>query len=73
MQLPFDPETYHPDPSGLRLGVQEVTRQGMKERDMKRVAEFIRMILINKKKPSKIILEIEDFLRSFKKIQYSFD
>jgi len=73
MQLPFDPEVYHPDPSGLRLGVQEVTRQGMKERDMKRIAEFVRMILINKKKSSEIIPEIEEFLGGFPKIEYSFD
>ena len=37
--LPFD--TNPRSPSGLRLGVQEMTRYGMQERDMQRLAELL--------------------------------
>src|SRR3989344_3624539 len=45
--IPFD--TRKPwDPSGIRLGTPAVTTQGMKEKEMRQIAECIRMILIDR-------------------------
>ncbi|MEM4869713.1 MAG: serine hydroxymethyltransferase [Desulfurococcaceae archaeon] len=43
--LPFDRPEDVKDPSGLRLGTQELTRWGMREEEMKEIARFMRMVL----------------------------
>lgn len=58
---------------GSRLTTQEITRQGMKETDMRQVAKFIRMA-VKDMAPSKIVAqEIKEFLTPFRKVRYSFD
>ncbi|MEK9175277.1 MAG: serine hydroxymethyltransferase [Patescibacteria group bacterium] len=42
--IPYDTRTPM-DPSGIRIGTAAVTTQGMKERDMKKIAEKINIIL----------------------------
>ena len=42
-------------PGGIRLGVSEITRIGMKQKEMKEIASFIKMIVIDKKDPKKIV------------------
>jgi len=37
------------DPSGLRIGVQEMTRYGMKESEMEEIAELFKKVIIDKK------------------------
>ena len=46
--IPYDTRSPF-DPSGIRLGTPAVTTQGMKERDMKKIAERIHKILSNAK------------------------
>jgi glycine hydroxymethyltransferase len=53
----------------IRLGTQEVTRRGMKEQDMKKVAQLVDSAL----KGNSIQNEVFDFSARFKKIHYSFD
>jgi glycine hydroxymethyltransferase len=60
-------------PSGLRLGTQELTRIGMKEADMKSVADFYGRIIINKEDPLKVKSEITAFRQQFPQIHYSLD
>ncbi len=52
-----------------RLGTQEVTRRGMKEVDMKKIAQYIDQAL----KGKSIKNEIISFNKKYKKIKYSFD
>ncbi len=63
------------NPSGLRIGTQEITRCGMLENDMKSIAEFYARIIVNKESPIKIKNEIVDFRKQekFSTIQFSFD
>lgn len=69
--LPWDPLT--PDnPSGLRFGVQEMTRFGMRESDFIEVARFIREVLIDKKDPAEVKKKVVEFRRQFLSIQYGF-
>jgi glycine hydroxymethyltransferase len=58
--------------SGIRFGTQELTRIGMKEKDMEDVAEFIKKIVIDGKDLSKVREEVKEFRKNFRKIHYCF-
>jgi len=60
------------DMSGVRLGVQEITRLGMKESEMVFIAELISKVL-GGVSSSKIKTEVADLLSKFQSIHYSFD
>ncbi len=61
------------DPSGIRLGVQEMTHLGMKEPEFKIVAEFFKRIIIDSETPDKIKREVNELRSKFLNINYSFD
>ncbi|MEE8255621.1 MAG: serine hydroxymethyltransferase, partial [Nitrosopumilaceae archaeon] len=42
-------------PSGIRLGVSEITRLGMKKSEMKEIASLIKNVIIEKKDPKKLV------------------
>jgi glycine/serine hydroxymethyltransferase len=63
--LPDDETFYHP--SGIRLGVQEMTRFGMKEQDFDTLARFMADIILKKKNMAK---EIAEFRRRFTVMEY---
>ncbi len=58
--------------TGIRITVQEITRQGMKAAEMQKIARFIRRAAIDSEKAIKLADEIEIFLKPFQKIHYSF-
>src|ERR671931_1012229 len=60
-------------PSGIRIGVPETTRLGMKESDMKEIARFIKRIIIDNQYPNKVATDVADFRKQFQKVQYTFD
>ena len=60
------------NPSGLRLGVQEMTRFGMKEKEMKIIAKFIKRVILDKEKPEKVKKDVIEFRRNFQKVKYTF-
>jgi glycine hydroxymethyltransferase len=60
-------------PSGLRIGTTEVTRLGMKEKDMETIADFILAVLEDKKSPENIRKEVIEFRKQYQKIHYCFD
>jgi len=60
-------------PGGIRLGVSEITRLGMKKDEMKQVAEFIKQVVIDKKDPKKILTKVKSFRKKFQKVHYCFD
>ncbi len=71
--LPEDPPEAVKDPSGIRTGVQEMTRLGMKENDFKEVARFFREVIIDKKDPSSVAKKVSEFRSHFTKVHYAFD
>ena len=71
--LPYDPPSAIKDPSGLRLGVQEMTRVGMKEGEMEQIALFFKKILIDKADPKRIASEVTEFRTGFTRVEFSFD
>lgn len=60
------------NPSGLRLGAQELTRIGMKENEMKQVAEFIKKVLIDKKQVKEVKNDIKEFRKDYQNVHYCF-
>jgi glycine hydroxymethyltransferase len=60
-------------PSGIRLGVSEITRLGMKQTEMKDVASFIKDVIIDKKDGKKIAAKVKSFRRKYQKVYYCFD
>ena len=68
-----DVNTAMENPSGLRLGTQELTRWGMKEQDMKMIAELYCRIIINKEDPAQIKSEVLEFRKQFSNIHFSLD
>ncbi len=70
--LPYDTPDKVKDPSGLRLGVQEVTRFGMKEDDMEEIAKFMKMVLIDKRDPAEVAKKVSEFRQEFRVVRYCF-
>ena len=60
-------------PGGIRLGVSEITRLGMKESEMKEIASFIKNIVIEKKNPKKLAVKVRSFRKDYQKVRYCFD
>lgn len=61
--LPGDESPFNP--SGLRLGTPAVTTRGMKEKEMIKIAKFIKRILIDQEDPLKIKEEVIKLLSKF--------
>ncbi len=61
------------DPGGIRMGVAEVTRLGMKEEDMKEVAKFVRMVLLDKEDPRTVAKKVVEFRKNFTRVRYVFE
>lgn len=60
-------------PSGLRLGVQELTRVGMGRDEMKDVARFYARVLIENEEPSKVKVDVREFKSDYHVIRYCFN
>jgi glycine hydroxymethyltransferase len=60
-------------PSGIRIGVPEITRLGMKESEMKEVATFIKQVVIDKYDSAIVAKRVADFRKQFQKVHYAFD
>jgi glycine hydroxymethyltransferase len=60
-------------PSGIRIGVPETTRLGMKESEMKEIASFIKQVVVDMHDPNIVAKNVADFRKQFQKVQYAFD
>jgi glycine hydroxymethyltransferase len=60
-------------PGGIRLGVSEVTRLGMKESEMGEIAEFIRRVIIGKEPLEKVKADVAEFRKNYQKVHYCFE
>jgi glycine hydroxymethyltransferase len=60
-------------PGGIRMGVSEVTRLGMKENEMTEIAEFVKRVIIDKQPVEKVRTDVAEFRRSFQKVHFCFE
>jgi glycine hydroxymethyltransferase len=68
--LPFEPLEKVTNPAGIRIGVQEMTRFGMKEGEMEKIAALFRKCL---KESRSVNSEVRELRSAFQKVLYSFD
>jgi len=57
----------------IRIGTCEVTRLGMKEQEMQKIAELIKRTVVDKEKPEKIKKDVSKLCTEFQKTQYCFN
>ncbi len=71
--LPGDAPADWDRPSGLRLGTIEVTRLGMKEPHMARIADLMARVLIEREAPESVLEDVIEFREPYQKVYYCFD
>jgi glycine hydroxymethyltransferase len=49
----------------IRIGTAEITRRGMKEKDMKKIADFFERVLINQEDELSVIDDLKNYLIKF--------
>lgn len=58
--------------SGVRLGVCEATRKGMRKEEMLRIADFIEKVHFKGERPSEVKRGVIKFMKGFQEIHYCF-
>lgn len=73
--LPWDirEDRHYKNPGGIRIGTSEVTRVGMEESEMEKIAEFIKRIVIDKEDTEKVAAEVREFAENYQKVHYAFE
>jgi len=68
------PSDRDPDkPTGIRFGVQELTRIGMKDSEMREIASLITRVVRAKADVNKIKDEVKELRKGFQEVKYCFD
>ncbi len=67
--LPWDQTGSSDEPSGIRIGTQEITRRGLKKSHMQEVAEFIKKVVIDEKNVKD---DVTEFMSHYTKVHYGF-
>ncbi len=68
--IPGDDVNNSDNPSGIRIGTQEVTRLGMKEQQMKDIAHLIKKVAMD---DANIKQEVIEFVEDYKTVHYAFE
>lgn len=73
--LPYDIKAgrHFEAPGGIRCGVSEVTRLGMKESDMAEIANLMNRVVVKKEEPGKVAEDVAEFRRGFTRVHYAFE
>lgn len=71
--LPWDDVNNPDNPSGIRLGVQELTRLDMKESEMEEIAGFIKRVVVDEEKPEKVKKDAILLKRRYQIVHYCFN
>ena len=71
--IPSDTAENWDRPGGLRLGTIEVTRYGMREKEMDVIADFMARVLVEKQSPEAVVEDVIDFRQGYQTLFYNFD
>jgi len=67
--LPWDDVNRSDNPSGIRIGTQEITRRGLKESHMSEVANYIKKVVMDGKEVKD---DVSEFISAYNKVHYAF-
>ncbi len=70
--LPYDNQSGKEDPSGLRVGWQDVTRRGFRESDVKHLCDLMLDVIKGKRKPAEVKQDVLAFKKDFNQVKYCF-
>jgi glycine hydroxymethyltransferase len=70
--LPYDDQSIKDDPSGLRIGFQDVTRRGFKEGDIKHLCNLMLDVIKGKRKPAQVKEDVLSLKKEFNQVKYGF-
>jgi glycine hydroxymethyltransferase len=67
--FPWDDVNRSDDPSGIRIGTQEITRRGLKEAEMAEIAQFIKNVTVDGKNVKE---DVNEFIKQYNTVKYAF-
>jgi glycine hydroxymethyltransferase len=70
--LPYNNQNDRDNPSGLRIGFQDVTRRGFMEGDIKHLCDLMLSVIKGKRKPSEVKEDVIAFKKEFNQVKYGF-
>jgi glycine hydroxymethyltransferase len=70
--LPYDDQSTKADPSGLRIGFQDITRRGFREGDIKHLCDLMLDIIKDKRKPAEVKEDVLALKKEFCQVKYCF-
>lgn len=73
--LPYDIKAgrHFEAPGGIRAGVSEVTRLGMKEQEMEEIAELMTRVVVKGDDPRKVSADVADFRKEYQRVHFAFE
>ena len=70
--LPYDDQSSKSDPSGLRIGFQDITRRGFSEGDFKHLCDLMLDVIKSKRKPAEVKEDVLSLRKEFSRVKYCF-
>jgi glycine hydroxymethyltransferase len=70
--LPYNDQNDRDNPSGLRIGFQDVTRRGFREGDIKHLCDLMLSVMKGKRKPQEVKESAIALKKEFSKVKYGF-
>ncbi len=70
--LPYDDQSSKENPSGLRVGFQDITRRGFREGDVKHLCDLMLDIIKGKRKPAEVKVDVLALRKEFSGVKYGF-
>ena len=70
--LPYDCQDHRDNPSGLRIGFQDITRRGFREGDVKHLCDLMLDIMKAKRTPAEVKVDTIALRREFNQVKYGF-
>ena len=70
--LPYDDQSSKENPSGLRVGFQDITRRGFMEGDIKHLCDLMLDVIKAKRTPAQVKVDVLALKKEFSQVKYGF-
>ncbi len=71
--LPYDDKKDKDNPSGLRIGFQDITRRGFKKDDVEELCGLMCKIIKDEAEPAKVAKDVQALVKKHGKVEYGFN